>query len=202
MAKISTRAEFVERRDKVVERLNRITQGVVGTINDLRDLVDEVKTADYLTDLTANESTGKLEDACRLMFLVEQAYDQLDEERKKVGLSLNHLNREVVPDLLKERKLTNIPLWDLERQFNASVRVTASVPDKTTGFAWLRDKGKGDLITETVNASSLAAFAQQYVQETQEDLPECFKLSLMTVVSVTKLKKLADKLTKTTKQEQ
>ena len=63
-----------------------------------------------------------------------------------------------------------------------------SLADKVAGMGWLRDEGHGDLIQETVNASSLSAFAKSYIEETGKDLPaDLFKLSNLRYTSVTKL---------------
>ena len=43
--------------------------------------------------------------------------------------------------------------------------------DKPVGFQWLREQGHGGLITETVNASTLAAFAKNMMDTEGKELP-------------------------------
>ena len=41
-------------------------------------------------------------------------------------------------------------------------------------FQWLRDNGYGDIIQETVNASTLSAFAKTLLETENKELPEEF----------------------------
>ncbi len=150
-------------------------------------LIDEVKTirAGDEPDSVAVRS-GNLEDACRLFFHIDVHYDLLDAARKAIGAQLEFMSREVIPDVMTERGVRNVTLEDVERQFIKSVRTTASMVDKEEALGWLVDNGYSDLITETVNSSTLSSFAKQYLEETQRDLPDCFKVSAMTVTQVRK----------------
>lgn len=132
------------------------------------------------------QSAQNLEEMCRLYYKATEAYDDLDKQRKLLNAKLEHMSRTVIPELLDAKKVKNITLDDLRVRFSKNVRISASIADKPAAYQWLRDNGHGDLVTETVNASSLSSFAKEYVTETQQDLPECFKVSTMIYVSATK----------------
>ena len=96
------------------------------------------------------------------------------------------MSREVIPEIMTERGVRNITLDDVQRQFSKSIRVSASMADKPQALDWLRENDYGDLIQSSVNSSSLSSFAKQYIEETQKDLPDCFKISTMTVTQMRK----------------
>ena len=160
---------------KSIERANRL----------LSELIDRVKSVTDEHD-GSNIQHGKLEDACRIYFHISESYDALDEERKKIGAQLEYMSREVIPGVMEERGVRNITLDDVQRQFSKSVRVTASMADKEAALDWLRGNGFADLIQATVNSSTLSAFAKQYVEDYQKELPDCFKMNAMTITSVRK----------------
>lgn len=151
----------------------------------LSGLIDQVKSVTDEHD-GSNLQHGKLEDACRIYFYVSQSYDELDEVRKKVGAQLEFMSRDVIPGVMEERGVRNITLEDLGRQFSKSIRVSASMADKEAALNWLRASGYGDLIQSSVNSSTLSAFAKQYVEDYQKELPDCFKMSAMMITSVRK----------------
>lgn len=171
--------------DQVTDAIQDATTLLTRANIALSTVINRVKTVTDEHD-GSNIQTGKLEDACRCFFLVTESYEKLDESRKKIGEQLTSMSREVIPAIMEERKVRNLTLDDVQRQFVKSVRVTASMVDKDQAFEWLRANGKGELITQTVNSSSLSAFAKQYVEEQQKDLPDCFKMNAMTLTQIRK----------------
>lgn len=133
--------------------------------------------------------TEDLPKVLRTFKATRDKHDELDEERKKVNAIIERLSRTHIPEQMRDENITTITLDDIGARFSISQRHSCSMPDKEGGMAWLRENGHGDLIAETVNASSLAAFAKSYAQEKGEELPEGkFKVSIMEVTSVTKVK--------------
>ena len=171
--------------DQVTDAIQDATTLLTRASNALSDVINRVRSITDEHD-GSNLQTGKLEDACRYFFLVTESYLDLDEVRKEISMQLSLLSRDVIPAIMEERKVRNLTLDDIQRQFVKSVRVTASMVDKDQAFDWLRANGKGEMITQTVNSSSLSAFANQYLEEHQKDLPDCFKLSTMTLTQIRK----------------
>lgn len=135
---------------------------------------------------------GTLPDACRAFKTLRDSYEKLDEFRKQINSAIEDMNRVVLPDMLKEAGTTTLRVECGGGQyfrFNRSQRVSCSItPEhKSEAFTWLRGTGNEGLIQETVNSSTLAGFAKDWVQNQGKDLPgEYFKISTMDVVSVTK----------------
>ena len=119
---------------------------------------------------------------------IRDANERLEVSRKKFNTFLDFFSRNIIPDMMQEQGVKTISLDDIGYRFTVSVKMNASMADKAAGMNWLRDEGHGDLIQETVNASSLSAFAKSYIEETGKDLPaDLFKLSNLRYTSVTKL---------------
>ena len=131
--------------------------------------------------------TGQLEEACRLYYLTDEAYEALNDERKKFSAQLDFMSRQVIPDIMAERKVSSISLADLSRRFTKSVRVTATMLDPDAAIKWLNDNGKGDMVKATVNASSFGVFIREYVEENQVDPPDFVKMNTVATISVTKI---------------
>lgn len=133
---------------------------------------------------------GDLNDYLKNFFTIREAYEALDEERKKTYAILERMSRGTIPDLFVEKDVKTISLASIGRRFTVSAKVSASITDKPGAYAWLRDpkQDAGALITETVNASSLSAFAKEYTTMQGKDLPMAyFKVSTMNFTSVTKI---------------
>lgn len=92
-----------------------------------------------------------------------------------------------VPEAFEQAGIPNVAL-DEGFRIGVSIRTVASVVpgQKEAAFTWLQENGAGDLIQETINASTLSAYAKQK-GEKNEDLPDdIFKVNLMPNASVTK----------------
>lgn len=103
----------------------------------------------------------------------------------------DNLSRVDIPDLfaLMRERTGQKPPFVIEGigRVTVSRRFSASMLDKDAGFEWLRENGHGDLITETVNSSTLAAFAKDMQENQGKDLPvEIFKTGAMPYTSITK----------------
>lgn len=86
----------------------------------------------------------------------------------------------------------NIRSWTddlLNVRFGMSSRWSAKIVDKPQAYSWLRDQGHGAIITETVNAQTLGSFAGSYIEDTGQDLPDCFEVKQAKYATVTKVGK-------------
>lgn len=129
-----------------------------------------------------------LPELLRFFYYIREAHDALDTERKAVNAQIEFISRTIAPQLMDEQQVKTITLTDIKRRFTVNSRVSASMADKDRGLQWLRDNGHEGLIQETVNASTLSAFAKSLVEETGEELPsEIFKLSTLLYTSITKV---------------
>jgi hypothetical protein len=82
--------------------------------------------------------------------------DKLDAIEKEV----EHLSHEIIPNLFSARQVTSFRVEDVGNVVIAN-KWTASPVDKMKAMDWLRETGNGSLIIETINASTLTAFAKE-----------------------------------------
>jgi hypothetical protein len=98
------------------------------------------------------------------------------------------LSRVKVPEIMKEHNIKTIHIEDVGR-VTVSYRFSCSMLDKDAGLDWLRTNGHGGIIIETVNSSTLSAFAKSQLEEKGEDLPDLiFKTGTSPYTSITKVK--------------
>lgn len=154
--------------DDAIANLEEFEQGLIAWI-------DEVKASNELPPLL------------KMYYKIDEAYDRLDDVRKRVYALLENINRQIIPGKMEDAAVKTISLTDIGRRFTVSQRMSASMVDKPRGMEWLNTEGHGDMIQPTVNASALSSFFKQWIQDTGREAPEHFKISTMTLTSVTKI---------------
>ena len=161
-------------RPAVLERLEHAVSFLTGVAAAVRSDTDEaVKTNDHIVVI---KHYDQLRQATKRIKEAREALDQMEER----------LSREQVPDVMRAHGIRTITVEGVGR-VALSNRWSCSMLDKPSGMDWLRNNGHGDLIQETVNASTLGAFARNLTEEHGTELPgDIFKTSVMTFTSITK----------------
>ena len=95
------------------------------------------------------------------------------------------LSYEIIPTLFTNANVKSINVVGLGT-VTVNVRWSASMPDKELGMNWLRNTGNDGLIIETVNASSLSAFAKDMALNGMPLPEEVFKVGTAQHISITK----------------
>lgn len=92
-----------------------------------------------------------------------------------------------VPEAFEQAGVPNVPL-DEGFRVGIAIRTVASIVPgkKEQAYAWLINDGAIDLIQETVNASTLSAYAKQKGEKNEELPADIFNVVLMSNTSVTK----------------
>lgn len=92
------------------------------------------------------------------------------------------------PEVFEAAGVTHVPLAEGYRVgLNYLTRASIRAGLKEVAHQWLIENGHQDIITETVNASTLSALARTLQEEENLSLPEdLFNVALMTNTSVTK----------------
>ncbi len=93
----------------------------------------------------------------------------------------------IVPNCFEQSGVDSVPLSEGFRVGTSSVTYASiATGKKPEAYVWLRDHDKGDVIQETINASTLSALARE-MAEKNEELPEdLFKVVPIANTSVTK----------------
>jgi len=117
---------------------------------------------------------------------LREANEQIKEARAALEDMEQRLSREQVPEAMRAHNVKTITIEGVGR-VSLSNRWSCSMLDKLLGMDWLRKSGNGSLIQETVNSSTLAAFAKNLNDTEGTELPkDIFKTSIMTITSITK----------------
>lgn len=115
----------------------------------------------------------------------------LSDERgrfKPIGALFIKYQTEHIPALFEQDGVENVPLAEgfrvgVSHPFRASIKKD----QKDAAYAWLRKNGLGDLISSTVNASSLAAALKTKLEDENTDAPEeMFTAGYLPAATVTK----------------
>lgn len=134
---------------------------------------------------------GGAAELARLYSTARLHYEIVGEAMKGVGQLVDLMNRVYIPEAFENEKISTLTDADTGDRVTITQRMLASIPadNRELAYAWLRENGHESLITETVNASSLSAFAKTQMEAGFELPDEIFKTTIMNQVSLTRGKK-------------
>lgn len=163
-------------RDETIEYVNRVCGGLQKAANMVRD--------DGQAVLAMNDHIALIWHYYHL----RQATEQIKKAREALDKMEDSLSHSEIPTVMKDAGVKTVNIIDLGR-VTVSYRWGCSMIDKDAGMNWLRDNEQEALIIETVNASTLAAFAKNLMEEEGVGLPDdIFKTSTYPFTSITKVK--------------
>lgn len=143
--------------------LMRLDEGAIR----LDNLADEIE-----REINELEQNGKANDVAAYFFALREAYTKLDASRKKVYAQKDRIDKHLLPAKMEAIDVDLLRMPDLGRSFSKQTKYSASFIDKAAGYEWLREIGSDALITETVNAGTLASFVKNRMIEEGLDPPE------------------------------
>jgi len=149
----------------------------------IQDINDEIK---FMGELVKMMERGKVQDACRHYKEMRDLADQLKETSSRLNKHIEEVKRDKLPMMFKEEGVRSITVDDYRYTISETVRASIASGQKEAAYQWLRDNEMGELITETVNASTLSAQARHLMEEGTELDPDLFNTHLQPNVSVTK----------------
>ena len=114
--------------------------------------------------------------------------DAVDDLAAKVAALKKHvdsLSYEILPTMFGNQNVKTITLPDIGR-VTINVRWSASMLNKERGMDWLRASGNEGVIIETVNSSTLSAFAKAETLAGRPLPDAIFKVGTAQHISITK----------------
>jgi hypothetical protein len=128
--------------------------------------------ADYIQAMENALRDHPLETLAAAMRVMKDRHEDLKASASSVWEVYEKLSMRIVPPVMQDSgirtmKIDGVGRLQLGEVFNAKI-----VADKQTGYEWLRANGLGDLITETVNASSLKASLKDWLKKGKASPPE------------------------------
>lgn len=170
-ATVSDAPEYVVTQYK--ESMAKLAGNAIKAINQAIEITQQIQAAGLSTnDLVRVFSTSRFQ------------HEVLDDSRKRFNEIVRMMGDKTIPERFAAEKIKTVKLEDVGR-VSVSYRKSASMEDKAKGMGWLKENHP-DIITETVNAQTLAAFLSSEFIEKNEDPPEFFKYSTSPFTSITK----------------
>jgi hypothetical protein len=118
---------------------------------------------------------------------MREAASIIKEARTAISDMEEKMSRETVPETMRAHGVKTITVIGVGR-VTISHRFSCSMLDKESGITWLKDTGNGGIVQETVNSSTLSAFAKDLIQNHGKELPNnLFKTSINPFTSITKV---------------
>lgn len=156
------------------------------------------RVADAFTQAVLHRIKKEIEEACMAGPIeLARAYVVLKESLETIEESIKPFKELVLR--VKEVELPNafdvagVPTVNLEEGFRVTVsyNVRASIRSgrKEDAINYLTEKGYGDIVTTTVNASTLSSLAKDMASENEELDDSLFNVAIMPTTSVTKTSK-------------
>lgn len=161
------------------QQLQLIIKGLTRMVEIVEDF-----TAREFSDHCEAEKLSAVEIA-QLQHQLQKANEQADTVKKTVGKVFDHTRTLLLPAQMEEEGISGFKIKGIGR-VNLTSDMRVSMKDKEAGYAWLEENDHGDLITETVNASTLKALLSRMIRDGQEVPEEIFKISPFDRASITK----------------
>ena len=96
---------------------------------------------------------------------------EIDDKRKQINAEIEKTENELV-ELMMEQEVGRFERAGSTFYINTRLFASPLAAKKQELFATLKNEGYGDLVQETVNANSLAAFVREQIEENEDQLPE------------------------------
>lgn len=118
---------------------------------------------------------------------IRDLHDELTASLGAIKSALDVARTETLPAIFKDNGVTSISINGYRYTVSYSTRANVIAGKKEAAFQWLRENKLGEIIIETVNASTLSAQAKTMMTDGEELDPDLFNVFLQPGVSVTKV---------------
>lgn len=126
-------------------------------------------------------------DLVRRMAELRAEKDALEEKLKGVNLEFDIIRMKIIPERFDEEGIKNLNINGIGRvSLTPDLFVSIAAGKKEQAYDYLRDIGKGSLITPNVNPSTLKAAVKAMLKAGTELPEELFKVTPFTRASITK----------------
>lgn len=121
----------------------------------------------------------------RFMNELMQANEMAEELKSTIGKVYDWVRTGILPEKMDEEGLELLKVEGVGR-VSLTSDVNVAVVNKDESFKWLESSGHGDMITETVNASSLKALIRRLIRDGKEVPEAIYRVTPFTRASITK----------------
>lgn len=145
-----------------------MSRTIAEIVEELADKIAEIK------DMAEKTRDKDLVQAVKFYYHAKEAHTALDEVRKRLYHIVDEYDKAILPAKFGDSGLDLVRVPELARSFYPSDKFSARTVDKDKLFEWLRSPGvnQAEIITETVNASTLAGVLKSLMLEQGIEAPE------------------------------
>ena len=148
-------------------RVSNATTYAHGTLDSLDVFLQHVEGV-----LAQVEKEAEFTDLLLAYRSITEVYDRLDKQRKALYKVKDRYDKQVIPQRMFDADVAKVSVDSVGVTFYPLTKYSASIKDKEKGFDWLRSQGLDSLITETVNASTLASTFKEMVLDQGIEPPD------------------------------
>lgn len=157
-------------------------------INPVDLICDMAAVCTHLLQLESgtDPEAGPLRKGAERMQQLDRVYDAAKLLSKLSSDEYDRLRLKTLPEMMIEDDVKTITFDGIGRvQLGADCYASIPADMREDAYKWLRENNAGSLITETVNSSTLKSWAKEKL-ESGVELPECFKVTPYSRVSIVK----------------
>lgn len=141
-----------------------------------------------LKEIDSAEAAGPVE-LSRAMVALRTAKDKIDASLEQFNKIYDDTRVRRLPELFDKNQIPNITLEEGFRVgVSHSVRASVRANMKDAAIEWLREHQLGDIVSETINASTLSAVARTMAEDNRQLDETIFAVYVQPTTSVTKTK--------------
>jgi hypothetical protein len=128
-----------------------------------------------------------LVDLVHAMSTTQSRKEALEDQLKIVNKEFDFLRITKIPTKMEEDGVDRINVTGIGRvSLTADMHVSVKADQKSEFFTWLRDNGRGDLLQENINPSTLKAAVKKMFREGEEVPDTLLNVSPFTRASITR----------------
>ena len=126
-------------------------------------------------------------DLVTAMAALQKHKEDLEDSLKAVNKEFDFLRITKIPGQMEDEGIDRITVNGVGRvSLTADMHVSVKAEKKAEFFDWLRDNGRGDLLQENINPSTLKATVKGLVKNGEEIPEDLLNVSPFTRASITK----------------
>lgn len=129
-----------------------------------------------------------VQDQLRLLRDIRDITETLGDIKTQFQGHLDRMRQDKIPTAFKENGISSLTVDGYRYTISQTMRASIKGEKKADAYAWLRENDLGELITETVNASTLSAQARKMAEDGMELEPDLFNVSIVPTTSITQAK--------------
>lgn len=128
-----------------------------------------------------------LVDLVHSMSTTQNRKETLEDQLKIINREFDFLRITKVPSKMEEDGVDRINVTGIGRvSLTADMHVSVKAEQKSEFFVWLKDNGRGDLLQENINPSTLKAAVKKMFRDGEEVPDQLLNVSPFTRASITR----------------